>query len=136
MTREELFSEIDAATDLRLATWVPVQEAYRAQHGRYMQVVCSHSTIPADGNATTPDRLADSPTDQAESLAALGFAADPLTAAFQADTHGGPDGLGWTLRLFVMWDGVMWTKAIGHGSHAENFAWRECVSTGQRLEGL
>lgn len=128
MTREELLAEIDAATEVRLATWLPVQESYRAEHGRYMQVVRSHSVTPADGSATVPDRLADSPYYQQESLASLGFGDDPLTAAFSVDQHEGPDGQGWTLWLYVAWEGVEWTRAIGHGAYAITIDWMEVPS--------
>jgi hypothetical protein len=124
MTREEHLSNIDAATNLRLATWVPVQEAYRAQHGRYMQVLCSHSTIPADGNATVPDRLAEAPYYQQQAIADLGFSAEPLTAAFAVDQHEGPDGQGWTLSIFTNWAGVTYQRAIGHYAHSHSFDWR------------
>lgn len=128
MTREQLFAEIDAATETRLATWVPVQESYRAQNGRYMQVLCSHSVIPADGNATVPDRLAEAPHDQQQAIADLGFGAEPLTAAFAVDAHEGQDGFGWTLLLSVIWAGVVWQRAIGHGAHSYSHGWLEATN--------
>lgn len=125
MTLQEHLSAIDAATEVHLETWVPVQEWYRAQHGRYMQVLCSHSVIPADGNATVPDRLAEAPHDQRESIAAMGFGAEPLTAAFAVDAHDGPEGQGWTLILSVGWQGVIWRRAIGIGNHSYSHDWQE-----------
>lgn len=125
MTRQELLAEIDAATQSRLAVWQPIQEQYRAQHGRYMQVLCTHSVYPADGNATVPDRIAEAPYYQQESLSAMGFTADPLTAAFAVDQCSGPDGNGWTLRVMVVWQGVTWAKTHAFGSGTTAHDWRE-----------
>lgn len=122
-----LLDEIDAYTQATLATWVPVQEMYRVEHGRYMQVLRSHSVIPADGEATVPNRLAMAPHYQQESLAALGFAAEPLTAAFEVDQFSGPDGQGWSLKVAVMISGVLWTKCYGHGFHALSHDWQEVI---------
>jgi hypothetical protein len=123
MTLETLLAEIDAAAATHIAAWKPVQESYRAQHGRYMQVLLSHSVIPADGAATLPDRLAQAPHYQQESLAAMGFAATPLKAAFSVDQHVGPRGCGWSLRLTVRWQGQLWTRCIGHGAHPHHTNW-------------
>jgi hypothetical protein len=118
-----LLDEIDAYIQTTLSTWVPVQEMYRAQHGRYMQVLRSHSVIPADGEYLVPDQLHLAPHYQQESLQALGFAADPLTAAFSVDQHGGPDGLGWTLSVYVTIADATWVKRYGHGAHSSSSGW-------------
>lgn len=120
---------IRAAVDLALAEHLLKLQTFEASYkgdGRanYFQTLISHSTIPADGQATPPDKLAAGPTDQAEKLTDFwtdAQLAPALPYAFRTDVYDGPEGAGYVLSAQVMIAGELWEQSVNVGPER----WRE-----------
>lgn len=118
-----------ATARLKVDTWLtniwPTitvrQDAYAANHkGRYWQGLLScagTNTIPnftaaSDGDATQ-DNLASKPYYEAESIADIfpELVGINLPAAFQCDQYVGPLGAGYTVTVWVRFNGVIYTRS-------------------------
>src|SRR5204863_1705256 len=98
-----------------------IQDAYFSIHGRYWQGARTHSAIPADGAAATPD-LNRKPSDQTETWATFGLTLPAQTeAAFSVDVYQARAGHGYGVNADVIVAGVRYRRAVNHGPES----WRE-----------
>lgn len=127
-----------ASTRLKVDTWLtnnfPVvmakQDAYYATHQRYWQGLLSctstnripNFTAAADGDATA-DNPASKPYYQAESISDFfpAFVGVSLPAAFKCDQYVGPLGAGYTVAVYVRFNGRIFTRSHTVGPER----WRE-----------
>lgn len=121
-----------ASARLKVDTWltnnfptvISKQNAYFSIHQRYWQGLLSctgtnkipNFTTASDGDATA-DNLDSKPYYQAESIADFfpAFVGVSLPAAFQCDQYVGPLGAGYTVTVFVRFNGTIYirSKTIG-----------------------
>lgn len=111
---------IDADLAVHLDKLQAFENAYRVKAGKsgYYQTLISASTVPADGAAVAPDKLATGPTDQPEKL--TDFWADAklpaqLPYAFMTDVYDGPDGQGYVLTVQVRIGAELWQQSVNTG---------------------
>lgn len=109
---------IDAVVSALWAGVVAQQEAYRATHGGYYQMLWTHKSVPA--SASQPDNLAARPTDQPASP--MQGLPQSMRSRMKIDTYGKPDG--WTMTLEASIDGQLWSISIDCGVDPErNIPW-------------
>lgn len=117
--------EIRAAIDtLLVACIVEVetkQQQYKAAQDRHWQGLRTHSTIPADGADTIPDRLHIKPSGVTASWDEMGANLVTTKSCLTVDEYQGPQGAGWVLTAMVRLGGVLWQRAIQRGPET----WRE-----------
>lgn len=129
-----------ATTRAKVDTWLTnnwsmvsgAQDDYLASHGRYWQGLLScagtnqipNFTAAADGD-TTQSNLESRPYYESESIADIfpKLAGVSLPAAFLCDQYVGPLGVGYTVTLFVRFNGVIYFRAHTVGPEK----WRESV---------
>jgi hypothetical protein len=114
-TQQEITDAVDAGI---AAVWSEIeskQEAYLVANGRYFQGLCTHSTLPADGNPAPADQLSDHPDYQAESWLDVGYDDAAPLAALAIDQYDGDDGPGYVCRFSLTIDGVLWQRSINVG---------------------
>lgn len=128
-----------ASTRLKVDTWltnnfpavITKQSTYFATHHRYWQGLLSctgtnkipNFTTASDGDATA-DNLASKPYYQAESIADFfpAFVGVSLPAAFKCDQYVGPIGAGYTVTVYVRFNGTIYTRSKTIGPEK----WRDC----------
>ena len=110
---------------------VSKQNAYFVANGKYWQGLLSFSSIPnrtASTVADAPaDRLALHPTDQASSWTNFvpTWSGELFAAAAQVDTYDGPIGKGWSLTVWVRYEGVTYQRKKCFGPDvSDDFDWR------------
>lgn len=125
-----------AAIDAALIThWAKIQNwmtTYAAGHGgRYFQALRSHTTPPANGAASAPDRLTLKPTDQTETLAQLWNGASLpsiVPFALTVNVYDGPAGAGWEAVIEMIDAGQLWRRVVNSGPETyRDSAWSPVV---------
>lgn len=106
----ETTDAIDATVTALWPTVVAQQEAYRAAHGCYYQMLWTHTAVPS--SYTAPDNLNARPTDQpphpVSNLPAT------MRSRFKIDTYGDPDG--WVMTLQTSDNGSTVSRIIDCGT--------------------
>jgi hypothetical protein len=92
MTLDQIKLTVDGALDRQLPTIAAAQASYLKAHGKFAQVLPTHSVLPKDGAETAPDRLDRHPAKQAESARALGQWPDVMMAGLEITQRVGPSG--------------------------------------------
>jgi hypothetical protein len=114
-TRQEITDAIDTGI---AAAWPEIQnkqEAYRVQHGRYFQGLCTHSEPPADGQPAVADQLDTHPDYQAETWLDVNYDTQNPRAALAIDQYVGPQGMGYVCSFRVTIAGELWRREINVG---------------------
>ena len=110
--------QIDAAVSALWPGVVAQQDAYRAQHGGYYQLLWTHSVAPSQ--PAPPDSLDERPTDQPASPI-QGLPAT-MRSRMRIDTYGKPDG--WTMTLQASIDCKVWQRSVDCGvDDSRSSAW-------------
>lgn len=127
-----------SSTRAKVDTWltnnfpavISKQNAYLAANGRYWQGLLSCSgtnqipnfTTASDGDAVQ-DNLSSKPYYEAERISDIfpTFVGLALPAAFQCDQYVGPFGVGYTVTVYVRFNGVIYFRAHTVGPES----WRE-----------
>lgn len=114
--------QIDATVAALWPGVVAQQDAYRAQHGGYYQLLWTHDAPPSQ--PTPPGALDERPTDQPASPI-QGLPAT-MRSRMRIDTYGQP--AGWTMTLEAMIGGDLWTRSIDCGvDDSRSQAWAMVV---------
>lgn len=106
----EATDTIDAAVAQLWPYVVAQQEAYRAEHGCYYQMLWTHSFVPAEYVA--PDNLTARPTDQPSHP--ISNLPQTMRSRFKIDTYGQPHG--WVMTLETSENGETVERAIDCGA--------------------
>ena len=128
MTPEEIRDAVDAQYDSFAATIDTNQDDYikLSTNRGYFQGLRTHSTIPADGTETAPDRIrpGDRPTDQTAPWPQDIFPAR-MSGALTINTYEGDSGIGEVRMLAVEIEGDYWQRDINRGpDRTRDKAWR------------
>lgn len=109
-----------AALTPQLIAW---QTSYALAHrGGYFQGLRSHSAIPADGAAASPDRLTSKPTDQADTLTSFWEGAGlPAKTPFalSVNVYDGPQGRGFEVVYLAVVGGQTYSRIVNVGPETQ-----------------
>jgi hypothetical protein len=134
--KPEIVAAMDARLETPLAGIHEIQSAYYAEHGRFAQLLVSHSAVPVEGVEADADRLTQKPTDESESWASLAAKQGvvlpaTLPAAVEVHTYDGPHGKGFQILLHAVVEGKPWYKCMNHGPEGwREQDWKEIVREG------
>jgi len=124
-----------AAVDVDIATYwqdiVDLEADYLVANGKYAQGLSTHDTLPADGNATAPDNLADSPTDQAEDWNDLVTLPNTMDCALILDVYQTASEWGWVAIFELTLDDVIWRKMVDMGPLGRDRDWYPDIGDAQ-----
>lgn len=120
-TLAQLRDRVDTFVSNHWSTVVARQENYRANKGQYWQGLLTHTNIPNHLSGGFADAIADrlniNPTDQFENWKNVFPEWDgvALPAALQVDVYDGPSGKGWTITVWVKFNGTIYTRTVNVG---------------------
>lgn len=122
-----VLDSIDQTLEARWADIVAAQDAFFAAHGRYAQLLPTHSTIPQDGVFAAPDRANyGSPEDAIEAWDDLGQLPETMQSCLRIDNYGGPEGQGYMVIVQVILAGTIWQRTTAVGSESmRSHDWKE-----------
>lgn len=101
---------------------VVAEEQFMKDHGRYLQMLKSHNTIPKDKTATKPTKN-EKPTDQIESWDDLCILPNDMKTCVSIDIYTGPLGNGFLIHNFIKKDNFIWISTIDYGPEGRNLEW-------------
>ena len=117
LTAEEILPIIDQYLEIVWDSVVSRQlQYYQQSHGRYMQGLKSHSSIPVDGNHEYPDLFLSSPSDWPATwldMDILPFSPSPY--AFTMDVYDGQYGSGFVFCVEIVIESVTYKRCMNYG---------------------
>ena len=114
----------DRADTWLAARWPIVRDrqiAYQAANGRNFQGLVTHTNLPAHLTAAFADAignlLANHPTDSPHNWIALlpEIAGIAIPAAIVIDNYGGPEGQGFVVTVWCMYNGTIYSRSQNYG---------------------
>jgi hypothetical protein len=113
-------SKLLSQVDLSFLPYIPAikyaQSVYVRAYGRYFQGLDTHTDIPGDGKAVTPDNAASRPADQKEKWLDLGQLPPVMLCSMKIDRYETAEKedkkQGYLVTLTVRYEGQVYSKVI------------------------
>ncbi len=136
-TPAQIRTQVDNALATLWGAFQNKQDTYFANHGRYYQLILTHSVTPADGNSVVPDQLNLKPHYEAQSAQDLGINIPSVPFALECHQYVTPDGTcGYQAFVSVTIAGNTWMRSAQVGPETwRAFGWTQ-VNAGLGVAAL